>query len=414
MNYRCPKRLPRCAVLLLVVTCSSWVAPPAPAQTDEKPGTVPHTASDCKRCHTCERPTIPDPCLPTCTRVAVAAEKHAQKLGPDVVILDELEGDYLPVPFDHKGHAEMAEMTQGCSACHHYTPEGQEHPACKSCHAIEGPQTSIRKPGLKGAYHRQCLGCHRDWIDETDCAICHRRKAGATPGETATPSAEYDILCRMLKERHSPIVPPSTEIYRAETKQGAKSAVIFRHWEHVSGFELRCVECHRVDSCTRCHTKEGAEKPPPTVKEHHNPCMVCHKADMDENATEITGRCKRCHWTEGEPMPKPFNHADTGWPLSRYHVGNRCRDCHKTVPFAKLNNDCNACHFAWEPETFDHAVTGQVLDENHAEIDCVDCHAERQFGVAPKCDECHDAEDEEGIAFPAKRPGPSVFNPSQG
>ena len=30
-------------------------------------------------------------------------------IGPDVVILGELQKTYLPVPFDHKGHAKMAE-----------------------------------------------------------------------------------------------------------------------------------------------------------------------------------------------------------------------------------------------------------------------------------------------------------------
>ena len=103
-------------------------------------------------------------------------------------------------------------------------------------------------------------------------------------------------------------------------------------------------------------------------------------------------------------MPKPFDHADTGWPLSEYHQGSSCRDCHRNVPFVKLNKDCNSCHGGWEPESFDHAVTGQWLDGNHREIDCGDCHIGRKFDVTPKCDECHD--EDEGFVFPKKRPGP--------
>ena len=103
----------------------------------------------CACCHTCDRPTPENQCLPTCGRDP-ALYMHGQK-GPDVVILDELQDAYLPVPFDHKGHADMAEMTRGCVICHHYTPAGQQHPACKTCHEVDVKGTGIHKPGLKGA-----------------------------------------------------------------------------------------------------------------------------------------------------------------------------------------------------------------------------------------------------------------------
>jgi hypothetical protein len=375
----------------------------AVAQSNEKPEMTGPAAADCIRCHTCEKPTRQNPCLPICSRFEAAAEEFAQKRGPDVVILDELAGVYLPVPFDHKGHSEMAEMTKSCKTCHHYTAEGHQHPACKTCHSVDDAGTDIYKPGLKGAYHRQCLNCHRDWIDETACGICHRRKAGqAADNVPAVSPTSDDILGRM----HPPITQPSTEIYNAEMKAGAKSVVIFRHWEHVQGFDLRCVDCHHEDSCTRCHRAESETKPAATVRQHHKPCELCHKADMVDGTSEITGKCKRCHWQEGEPGIRPFDHADTGWPLSKYHVGNRCRDCHKRVPFVKLDHECNACHAGWAADNFNHGITGQALDENHAELDCEGCHIDRKFDRAPTCTECH--EEEEGITVPAKRPGPVV------
>jgi len=359
----------------------------------------------CRCCHTCDQPTRPDKCLPGCMRFEATPVEGMK--GPDVVILDELEKDYLPVPFDHKGHADMAEMTKGCIVCHHYTPEGKQHPACKTCHSPDLSDTSIRKPGLKGAYHRQCLGCHRDWIDQTDCVICHQRKTstGAT-GDAPDMLANGDIVDQILKRMHPPIKEPSTEIYRAESKTGATSAVIFRHWEHVQGFDLACVECHQEQNCTRCHIDQRSEedKLPATVREHHDPCMRCHERDMRGSEDEITGPCKRCHWREGEPMPKPFQHEDTGWPLNRYHEANSCRACHRSIPFVKLSKECEACHSDWGPESFEHSITGQFLDDNHKEADCEDCHADRNYEDPPACDECH--EEEEGIAFPASRPGP--------
>jgi hypothetical protein len=118
-------------------------------------------------------------------------------------------------------------------------------------------------------------------------------------------------------------------------------------------------------------------------------------------------KCDRCHWREGTPKPGPFDHGTTGRPLSRFHQGKSCRVCHKEVPFAGLTRNCDDCHGDWSPSAFDHAVTGQQLDENHADQECEVCHLEGRFDRPPACSECHDQEDD-GIAFPAKRPGPFV------
>ena len=328
--------------------------------------------------------------------------------GPDAVVLNQLENAYLPVPFDHKGHADMAEMTEGCVACHHHTPEGEEHPACRTCHPISDAEADIDKPSLRGAYHQQCVNCHRDWINERDCDICHREKAGGLTSSTrATVPTKDDILSVM----HRPIPEPDTDIY-SKSLPITQTQVIFRHTEHTHRFGLKCVECHHERSCTRCHTSKREEERPRTLAEHHGRCIRCHKSDMNLTGRQA-GRCGRCHWQEGQPKPGSFDHADTGWPLGRFHEDKGCRDCHKDVPLVGLDNDCNACHSHWSPSAFDHRVTGQVLDDNHAEQDCELCHLERRFDRPPTCDECHDEEDD-GITFPARRPGPDVrFEPSK-
>ena len=97
----------------------------------------------------------------------------------------------------------------------------------------------------------------------------------------------------------------------------------------------------------------------------------------------------------------------TGFVLGRYHGKLTCRACHKRLLFLrKLEGDCGACHQDWDAETFDHAVTGQRLDENHVEFDCEECHVDSRFDRPPACNECHD--EEEGISFPNRRPGPVV------
>jgi hypothetical protein len=358
----------------------------------------------CSACHTCDEPTLEDPCLRECQRAGAAAIKREmmEQRGPDMVILDELENLYLPVPFDHHGHAVMAEMTRSCEVCHHYTPEGVRHPACKSCHEIAPAQEDMRKPSLKAAYHRQCLSCHREWSHETACEICHFPKTGLGGGaESPAVPTKDDIMGHM----HPPIPEPTTKIYATKHLARPGTNVTFRHEEHIHRFGFTCAVCHHEDSCSRCHeegkSKSGEVK---TLEEHHNPCATCH--DM-----EHPDKCAHCHWAEDEPEPPRFQHSNTGWPLNRYHRERSCRVCHERVPFTKLDRECNSCHGDWEPANFNHAVTGQELDTNHAETDCVECHADRKFDVPPTCDECHD--EEEGIAFPKKRPGRVVSPATQ-
>lgn len=392
-----------CAALIVSVAAAIAQDPPAarrpPDQQPGMPGPVPEGASDCRRCHTCDRPTPENRCLPECTRSRMLAGGAylPEYEGPDVIILDAVGGTYLPVPFDHKGHAKMAEMTLGCVACHHYTPAGQPHPACKTCHDVSSADASIRKPGLRGAYHRQCLNCHREWINEKDCAVCHRKKVGSLDSNGQIPRLTKDDI---LAQMHPPVPEPENVVYGDKATQGKAWQVVFDHQEHVARFGLNCVDCHHEPSCSRCHTREHEQPQFGRLGEHHWPCSRCHKRDIGPSGT-----CERCHRQEGRARPEAFEHAQTGWPLGRFHQSVVCRDCHASVPFVKLDRDCNGCHAEWDAETFDHRVTGQGLDENHAEIECEVCHVERDYERPPVCGECHE-EDDEGIAFPAKRPGP--------
>jgi len=360
--------------------------------------------SGCRQCHYCNAPTSENRCLfHPCQRdeTGNGAADRGVASGPDLIIMDSIEGSYLPVPFDHKGHAAMAAMTEGCATCHHLTPEGQTPPPCRTCHEIGAGGTDIYKPGLKGAYHQQCMNCHRDWVDETDCSICHRTRAGLGGKPAALLEGGGDDL---TGGEHPPIPEPQGEFYEGRRQEHTAGRVVFRHHEHVHRFGLHCVECHHEPSCTRCHARENGNERTVPSSEHHRPCLSCHKGDMD--GASVDASCERCHWEEGRSMPARFDHGDTGWPLERYHQGKNCRACHKTVPFARLERDCHACHAGWSPTTFDHRVTGQALDELHAELDCAECHAARRFDLLPTCDECHD--EESGIAFPTHRPGPLV------
>lgn len=119
--------------------------------------------------------------------------------GPGKVELDSLTNLFAPVAFDHAMHADLAGQ---CAECHHHTlgdaparaecarchqaGESASGIACRDCHAQErfgadylkqleaNPQLyHTGKPGLKGAFHQKCLGCHESMGGPVGCEDCH-------------------------------------------------------------------------------------------------------------------------------------------------------------------------------------------------------------------------------------------------
>ncbi|MCL5270427.1 MAG: cytochrome c family protein [bacterium] len=299
--------------------------------------------------------------------------------GPDLVVLRELEDAYEAVPFDHKYHAKMAQMWNGCVTCHHRSPHPGEEtgdeapladgerkqenaasvPACKSCHREKTAAGDIRMPSLKAAYHRQCLNCHREWMGENACESCHRPKNARQVAQVG-PSPD-DIVGRM----HPPIPEPVVKAYKTRFTPAAGGNVLFRHREHTVDFGIKCVNCHHRDSCVDCHSAASDAsvqkplRPGMTWNESHAPCIECHARD----AGAARDQCRDCHYKDGEAPP----------------------------------------------QAFDHAATGQGLDKDHVKLACGQCHSDLKMALQPTCGNaaCH----KNGtVTYPAKRPGP-VINP---
>ncbi|MDA8160395.1 MAG: cytochrome c3 family protein [Desulfobacteraceae bacterium] len=116
---------------------------------------------------------------------------------PEKVTIDSLVDLYGPVEFNHKQHTEMA----ACPDCHHHTlgmaptrwncikchanSKEVDTISCGSCHprdrfgsqylsTLDNPELYHKeKPGLKGAYHLNCVGCHQEKGGPTGCEDCH-------------------------------------------------------------------------------------------------------------------------------------------------------------------------------------------------------------------------------------------------
>lgn len=120
---------------------------------------------------------------------------------PDQVTIDSMTNLFDGVEFDHNMHTELGE---DCSACHHHTTgSGTTDEQCVRCHAdsaavaavgcrdchvidpfsaehlhkkaLDRYQFHIDTPGLKAAYHWNCVGCHEQMGGPIDCQDCHSR-----------------------------------------------------------------------------------------------------------------------------------------------------------------------------------------------------------------------------------------------
>ncbi len=336
----------------------------------------------CGDCHTCSTPTAETPCLRRCPRFSRMVTAHSPEEGPAVAVLDQLSDLYVPVIFPHRLHAQMEGMAEGCSACHHHTPAGHI-PPCRECHGGPSNPENLDQPSLKGAYHRQCMSCHREWSHDTECVVCHARK---TAGVEVVQVTDTTDIMGML---HPNISVPDRSVYHTKWNEG--TVVTFHHKEHVELFGLACVDCHREENCSHCHDVQKEPELVKSLEEHHQPCASCHNMD----------RCSHCHAREETPS---FTHARVGWPLSRHHQNLDCQACHPAErKIGKLDRDCVACHSDWSTDTFNHAVTGLTLDEMHGVMDCTDCHPDRKFGNKPSCVNCHDDRREYPESSPGKK-----------
>ncbi|MCJ2164795.1 MULTISPECIES: sulfate respiration complex hexadecaheme cytochrome HmcA [unclassified Pseudodesulfovibrio] len=113
--------------------------------------------------------------IPEFVNIGVISDKYLPSKMPHrkivLSLMDGMKDSQLATAF----HAAPEAI---CAGCHHNSPATKTPPKCASCHgkpfAVEG------KPGLKAAYHGQCMSCHTEMKLEkpaaTNCVACHEKK----------------------------------------------------------------------------------------------------------------------------------------------------------------------------------------------------------------------------------------------
>jgi len=166
----------------------------------QMPVSVQKDPESCKACHSVETDKLSGESDPmqlakdeVAGRKAAYTKVPADKI-PETVVIDDLANEYKASEFPH-GKVVRAIMERAdksplartfhrdqaglCMGCHHNSPKSLEPPKCASCHSKNGPGPDGR-PGLKGAFHGQCITCHQDMkvtsVQATDCVKCHQLK----------------------------------------------------------------------------------------------------------------------------------------------------------------------------------------------------------------------------------------------
>jgi len=361
--------------------------------------------------------------------------------------------DYEPVGFSHRIHDEL---TGGdCGVCHHrFTADEQDRvgidlkeyhaqfdvklggacsachqdmhanppQGCPRCHGAPYEADSPSRIGLKGAYHRQCIGCHERQLKPasapTACNSCHH---------PWTP--DHGVLVSL------PARPGAQDVTRGCLSCHAKTGqdiLNTAHWTWkgysptLKGYEHRidigltvmvnntCISIgSNMQACASCHIGYGWVDAKFDFTDAANiDCLVCHdttgmyrkdpsRGGLPDEALDLAaiarkvGRpsrqaCGSCHFVSGgghytrhgdlEPaLVDPPADLDV-------HMGGlkmRCQNCHQAVehriagmsmsaPAVEGRVGCEKCH---GPSP--HGVAGALsrhLDDHIKAVACETCH----------------------------------------
>jgi hypothetical protein len=306
-------------------------------------------------------------------------------------------------------------LATDCASCHLATYNTTNNPphaqagfaasACATCHTTAGWDTANFNhaqffPLTNGHANLQCTQCHigGNYANApTTCYGCHAPDYNKTATMTGVPnhvSANFPQDC--------------TVCHTTVTWLNAK----FDHSTTI--FPL--TGAHVSVPCATCHTDNYKGTLPTT-------CYGCHAPDYNKTATmtgipnHVTGGypqdCTMCH-TTATWLNATFNHNNTPFPLTGFHVNVPCNSCHIGGVYAGTPTDCYSCHKAqyttttnpnhiaagfpttcqtchtttsWLGATFNH--TWFNLNHGNANGVCATCHTNPNDYSVFQCTNCH-------------------------
>ena len=335
-------------------------------------------------------------------------------------IIKKEENLYGTVRFMHKKHATLL---NDCVICHHYRPAdlaASEATRCSACHQTAFNPELPGRIGLKGAHHRQCMGCHKELNKgPVGCTDCHAKNVPAhseliklTGKPEPTEVTKECLRCHdaqaeeMLTSTHWLWKGPSafTEGEEKRIDLGKATKTINNFCINVASNWPRCTNCHagygwkdasfdftdktRID-CLICHDTTGAYKKDPQgagmPDANVDLIMVAHNVGKPSRRT-----CGECHFSGGGEDPVKHGGLNPSLDFhstsSDVHMGGlgfQCHECHKTrnhkitgrslaLPVAEGSRTCEDCHTAVPHHG--RELLNHHLNRHTEHLACMTCH----------------------------------------
>jgi hypothetical protein len=368
-----------------------------------------HATVACETCHAPGKRLSDAP--GTCAECHRATDPHRGQLGSDCAACHETTSwsggrfDHSRTRFAlHDGHARAT-----CGACHAGNRFRGTPTQCVSCHAPEDVH--------RGNRGTDCADCHVTAGWKTS-RFDHARETGFAL--VGAHSALDCKVCHTTPDMKDPLPRDCAGCHRSDDA-------------HASRFGSRCEVCHGTQAwtpstfdhlrdgryalegrhakldCHACHTSVVAEQKLGTD------CRACHRTS-DVHGGRLDGDCARCHGVEGWRTDIAFDHDLTEFPLVGLHAAVPCHECHASLTFAGVVDDCLGCHAhddrhngalgrdcaschspnGWNIWQFDHEkATGFALVGAHVRAACDSCHRQPPDVVklADDCASCHVQDD---------------------
>jgi octaheme c-type cytochrome (tetrathionate reductase family) len=387
--------------------------------------------------------------LPAATQPFPAPADTVRLFMLDSPVIKKQSDLYEPVRFMHGKHAGVL---GDCTICHHRQPrekgdtygkpvtlaelrQAKQKPvACKECHGAPFNPKQLGTPGLKGAYHRLCMDCHKESEQTphvrgpiiyssmvrgakvrpletrapTDCLACHAKKV---PNHNSLVKLEGPVSPREV-----------TQNCLSCHKQEGKAILHTSHWKWEGPSPYTVGNEKRVDlgkrhntinnfcinlagnwpRCTSCHIGYGWKDKNFDFSDAANiDCLVCHDttgayeknpkgAGMPAKGVDLVkvaknvGRPSRatcgmnCHFVGGGG--DAVKHGDMSSVMAK---PDKSHDVHMGVSGGGMNFRCQDCH-----KTRNHMISGRSISVPAVEGDltCEQCHTDRPHIGRPQLD----------------------------
>jgi len=120
-------------------------------------------------------------------------------------------------------------------------------------------------------------------------------------------------------------------------------------------------------------------------------------AQKSPHGTSFRSNCDDCHKTDGwkvDLKTVTFDHKATKFPLVGQHNQVSCKDCHKSLEFAKTQTECNACHNDVHEQTVGNECARCHTPNSWVVTNVTQLHQQSRFPLigahtVADCKDCH-------------------------